>query len=182
MKYLSLVILLFLQPSLSQAKSCSELLDINIRTLNEKNSVNLCEQYQGKVILIVNTASRCAYTDQYDDLEALYRKYREKGLVILGFPSNDFGQQEPGTEAEIRAFCRLTYGVEFPMFEKTRVAKRHADELYQKLARVSGRYPQWNFHKYLIDRQGRYVKDFASAISPNDPTIIKPMLELLNSE
>ncbi len=178
----SLILSLCLLSDMTYADACSPLLDIDVRTLNEKRSLNLCKEYQGKVILIVNTASRCAYTDQYDDLEALYKKYRQQGLVILGFPSNDFGQQEPGSEAEIKAFCRLTYGVEFPMFEKTQVAQRHAGVLYQNLARVSGRYPQWNFHKYLIDREGNYHADFPSAISPMATELTSRILELLKSE
>jgi glutathione peroxidase len=155
------------------AKECSELLDFTVRTLDKEAQINLCDEYQGKVLLVVNTASRCAYTDQYDSLEKLYKKYRERGLVVLGFPSNDFGHQEPGTEKEIKTFCRLTYGVEFPMFNKTRVSKRNADPFYQKLAETSGTYPQWNFHKYLIDSDGKLVKSYQSAIDPLDTTVIK---------
>jgi glutathione peroxidase len=155
----------------SSAKECSPLLDFNVRTLSEKTIVNLCEEYQGRVILIVNTASRCAYTDQYDSLEKLYKEYKDEGFVVLGFPSNDFGHQEPGTEQEIRNFCRLTYGVDFPMFAKTRVSERYADPLYKELGRVSGTYPQWNFHKYLIDRNGKLVADFSSSVDPLDKSV-----------
>ncbi|MGD8581974.1 MAG: glutathione peroxidase [Gammaproteobacteria bacterium] len=153
------------------AKECSPLLDFNVRTLNEKTIVNLCEQYQGKVILIVNTASRCAYTDQYDSLEKLYSEFMDEGFVVLGFPSNDFGHQEPGTEKQIRDFCRLTYGVKFPMFAKTGVTERNADPLYKTLAMASGTYPQWNFHKYLIDRNGRLVADYRSGVDPLDKSV-----------
>lgn len=153
------------------AKECSPLLDFNVRTLNDKTIVNLCEQYQGKVILVVNTASRCAYTDQYDSLEKLYREYRDEGFVVLGFPSNDFGHQEPGTEKQIKEFCRLTYGVEFPMFAKTRVTKGSADPFYKQLGEASGAYPQWNFHKYLIDRNGRLVADYRSGVDPLDKAV-----------
>ena len=163
------IALLFNVPLL--AKDCSELLDFNVKTLDKGQLVNLCEKYQGKVILVVNTASRCAYTDQYDSLEKLYTEYRESGLVVLGFPSNDFGHQEPGTEKEIKSFCRLTYGVDFPMFSKTRVAYRNADPFYRKLAEVSGSYPQWNFHKYLIDSDGRFVTSYKSSIDPLDPQV-----------
>ena len=169
------VIILLLATFISSevvAKECSSLLDFDVRTLNEDTRVNLCEAYQGKVILVVNTASRCAYTDQYDSLEKLYRKYKEDGLVVLGFPSNDFGQQEPGSEKQIKSFCRMTYGVEFPMFSKTRVAKNNADPFYKQLAHISGTYPRWNFHKYLIDRNGLLVANYASAIDPLDETII----------
>ncbi len=154
------------------AKDCSELLDFNVKKLGKDELVNLCEEYQGKVILVVNTASRCAYTDQYDSLEKLYTQYKDSGFVVLGFPSNDFGHQEPGTEKEIKSFCKLTYGVEFPMFKKTRVAYRNADPFYRKLAEVSGTYPQWNFHKYLIDSDGKFVTSYKSAIDPLDSQVI----------
>jgi len=154
------------------AKDCSELLDVNVKTLVDEEPVNLCEEYQGKVILVVNTASRCAYTDQYDSLEKLYTKYKESGLVVLGFPSNDFGNQEPGTEKEIKSFCRLTYGVDFPMFSKTRVTQRNADPLYKKLGQVSGIFPQWNFHKYLIDSKGKLVANYTSSIDPLDSRVV----------
>ena len=154
------------------AKECSPLLDFDVRSLNDKTVVNLCEVYQGKVILVVNTASKCAYTDQYDSLEKLYQKYRDDGFVVLGFPSNDFGQQEPGNEYQIKNFCRMTYGVKFPMFEKTRVSERHASPFYTELARTAGTYPKWNFHKYLIDRNGQLVADYMSAVDPLDEPVI----------
>ncbi len=154
------------------AKDCSPLLDFEVRSLDEKTVVNLCEAYQGKVILVVNTASKCAYTDQYESLEKLYEQYKNEGLVVLGFPSNDFGQQEPGNEYQIKRFCRMTYGVRFPMFAKTRVSERHADPLFSELARAAGTYPKWNFHKYLIDRNGRLVADYMSAIDPLDEPVI----------
>ena len=154
------------------AKECSPLLDFNVRTLNNNKQVNLCDEYQGKVILVVNTASKCAYTSQYDSLEKLYKQYQERGLVVLGFPSNDFGQQEPGTEKEIKDFCSVTYGVKFPMFSKTRVAYHSADPFYRKLAEMSGTFPQWNFHKYLIDIEGKLVTNYQSATDPLDPRVI----------
>ena len=157
----------------SFAKECPPLLDFNVRTLNDQTVVNLCEKYQGKVILVVNTASRCAYTDQYDSLEKLYREYKDEGFVVLGFPSNDFGYQEPGTEKQIKDFCRLTYGVDFPMFAKTHVAERSADPLYKALATASGTYPQWNFHKYLIDRNGQLVADYRSGVDPLDQSVTR---------
>ncbi|TMH31373.1 MAG: hypothetical protein E6H66_16235, partial [Betaproteobacteria bacterium] len=114
---------------------------------------SLC-QYQGKVLLIVNTASYCGYTHQYEGLEALYHKYKDRGLVVLGFPTNDFGEQEPGTNQEIAEFCRLTYGVEFPMFEKSSIKSIKANPLFGELISRTGQAPQWNFHKYLVDRDG----------------------------
>ena len=171
MKRMLLLISLLISTELS-ASECSPLLDFDVRTLNEKTTVNLCERYQGKVIMIVNTASKCAYTDQYGSLEKLYEQYRGEGFVVLGFPSNDFGQQEPGNEYQIKSFCRMTYGVKFPMFAKTRVSERYAAPLYIELARAAGTYPGWNFHKYLIDRNGELVASYQSAVDPMDKKVV----------
>ena len=159
--------------------SCAPLLDVNVKTLNEKKPLRLCEAYQNKVVLVVNTASKCAYTGQYEGLEKLYAKYKQQGLVVLGFPSNDFGAQEPGTDAEIQSFCRLTYGVKFPMFSKSRVRKENADPLYKKLASAAGEYPAWNFHKYLLDKQGQFIASYASHIGPSDSQMRSTIENLL---
>lgn len=158
---------------------CPETLNFNKRVLAGDKAVNLCKEYLGKVVMVVNTASKCGYTPQYDGLEALYRKYKDKGLVVLGFPSNDFGGQEPGSEKQIQNFCRLTYGVEFPMFEKTHAAKRNADPLYQTLGEISGEYPQWNFHKYVLDRNGRLVASYNSRVEPQSKSVIDTIEKLL---
>jgi glutathione peroxidase len=155
------------------------LLDHEVRRLNSDERVNLAEAYPGKVVLIVNTASRCAFTDQYEGLEALYAAYRDRGLVILGFPSNDFGNQEPGSEKQIQDFCRLTYSVRFPMFAKTTVTEGRADPLFTGLGDAAGRYPEWNFHKYLLDREGRLVGDYLSRTSPQSRTLISAIEALL---
>lgn len=155
------------------AKECSPLLDFDVRSLNEKTVINLCEAYQGNVILVVNTASKCAYTDQYESLEKLYELYKDDGFVVLGFPSNDFGQQEPGTEYQIKHFCRTTYGVDFPMFAKTRVVERYADPLYKQLGSAAGEYPKWNFHKYLISRDGEMVASYRSNIDPMSDVMVR---------
>jgi glutathione peroxidase len=149
------------------------LLDHDVRRLGSDDVVNLQEAYGGKVVLVVNTASRCAFTDQYAGLEALYADYRDKGLVVLGFPSNDFGNQEPGNEAQIKDFCRLTYGVKFPMFAKTRVQEGAADPFFTALGETAGRYPQWNFHKFLIGRDGRLVENYLSITPPQSSTLIR---------
>lgn len=162
-----------------QADPRRDLLDHDARRLGGEETVNLKDTYGGKVVLVVNTASRCAYTGQYEGLEALYAKYRDRGLVVLGFPSNDFGGQEPGTEAQIKDFCRLTYGVKFPMFAKTQVKKGAADPLFGALGEAAGRYPKWNFHKYLIDRNGRLVDNYASRISPQSAQIVNAVEALL---
>jgi glutathione peroxidase len=155
------------------------LLDVVVRTLNGQEQVNLAQSYTGKVILIVNTASKCGFTPQYDGLEKLYADYKDRGLVVLGFPSNDFANQEPGTEQAIQDFCRLTYGVKFPMFGKTRVRKQDADPLYRRLGEAAGEYPSWNFHKYLIDRQGRLVASYSSFTKPLGKKLIRRIESLL---
>jgi len=155
------------------------LLDHEVRRLNSDEVVNLKDAYAGKVVLVVNTASKCAFTDQYEGLEALYARYRDRGLVVLGFPSNDFAGQEPGSEQQIQDFCRLTYSVKFPMFAKTSVKKGKADALFDGLASAAGRYPKWNFHKYLIDREGRMVDDFLSVTSPQSDRLIEAIERIL---
>src|SRR3989440_11605279 len=154
--------------------ACPPLLERTMSTLDER-AQSLCE-YAGKVVLIVNTASQCGYTPQYEGLEALYRKYRERGLIVLGFPSNDFGGQEPGSNKEIASFCVNQYAVDFPVFGKTELRK---NALYTDLAKASGRAPQWNFHKYLVDRSGNKVQSFDSAVEPSDPKLIAALERLL---
>lgn len=160
------------------AGSCPALLDREFNRLQTGKPESLC-QYRGKVLLIVNTASYCGYTHQYEGLEALYRKYKDRGLVVLGFPTNDFGQQEPGSNKEIAQFCRLTYGVQFPMFEKTTVKSLAANPLYADLVARTGQGPKWNFHKYVVDRDGNPVATFASRVEPNDPNLVALIEKLL---
>ena len=149
------------------------------RRLASDHADDLCRAYAGKVVLVVNTASRCAFTDQYDGLEKLYRDYASRGLAVIGFPSNDFGNQEPGSEATIKNFCRLTYGVEFPMYAKTRVTGAGADPFYRALTRAAGEGPRWNFHKYLIDREGRLAGSYGSHVEPESETLIEAIERLL---
>ncbi len=150
-----------------------DLLDYDVRRLDNDEVVNLKATYGGKVVLVVNTASKCAFTDQYEGLEALYAEYGDRGLVVLGFPSNDFGGQEPGSEQQIKDFCRLTYSVKFPMFAKTHVKKGKAAPFFANLAETAGRYPKWNFHKYLIGRDGKLVDNYLSFTGPQSGTIVK---------
>lgn len=140
--------------------------------------VSLC-QFSGKVLLIVNTASECGYTPQYEGLERLYRRYRERGLVILGFPANDFGGQEPGSNREIAQFCRVNYGITFPVFAKTTVVGAKTNPLFRELAARTGQPPRWNFHKYLVDRNGQPVAAFESAVEPEDMRITSRIEKLL---
>ena len=129
--------------------------------------------FAGRPVMVVNTASQCGFTPQYDGLEVLYDTYKDRGFVVLGFPSNDFGAQEPGTEKQIQNFCRLTYGVKFPMLEKIQVARNVAHPFYRQLAKLAGEPPAWNFHKYLLSRRGELVGSFASRIRPDDPQLIR---------
>jgi glutathione peroxidase len=157
--------------------ACPASLNFRVKRLQDDAPQDLC-QYAGHVVLVVNTASYCGYTHQYEGLEALYAKYRDKGLTVLGFPSNDF-QQEPGNSKQIADFCYNTYGVKFPMFSKTAVVGAGASPLYSWLATQTGQPPKWNFHKYLLDRTGRVAAVFPSSIEPNDPTLIKRIDALL---
>jgi len=157
----------------------SALLDQDFRRLASTDEVNLCEAYSGKVLLVVNTASKCGNTPQYDGLEKLYDQYGEAGLVVLGFPSNDFMGQEPGTEEQIEEFCRLTYGVEFPMFEKVSVKEDKADPFFVALAEASGTYPTWNFQKYLIGRDGKVISAFSPRTKPYDDELVAAIEQAL---
>ena len=152
--------------------SDTALLDQDFRRLASDDVVNLAESYAGKVVLVVNVASKCGNTPQYDGLEALYQEYGEKGFVVLGFPSNDFMGQEPGTEDEIQEFCRLTYDVKFPMFEKVTVLEGEAHPFYDDLAAAAGTYPTWNFHKYLIGRNGELISEFTPRTQPYDDKLV----------
>ena len=151
--------------------SCPAILKQNFKRLQDEAPQDLC-QYAGKVILVVNTASYCGFTKQYEGLEALYAKYGSKGLVVLGFPSNDFGQQEPGSSKEIADLCFNTYGVKFPMFAKTVVSGKEPNPLYANLIKTTGKAPAWNFHKYLIDRNGKVVDNFGSKVTPDDKQLV----------
>ncbi|HET7031507.1 MAG TPA: glutathione peroxidase [Casimicrobiaceae bacterium] len=157
---------------------CPALLRHSFNGLQTGKPQSLCD-FRGKVLVIVNTASYCGYTKQYQGLEALYRKYKNQGLVVIGFPSNDFGSQEPGSNKEIAEFCRTTYGVEFPMFEKTSVARLETQPLYASLVQATGEAPKWNFHKYVVDRAGTKVVSYASAVEPTQRDFVASIERLL---
>jgi glutathione peroxidase len=146
---------------------CPPLLNHNFKRLQDETPQHLC-QYAGKVILVVNTASYCGFTTQYEGLEQLHAAYRDKGFTVLGFPSNDFGQQEPGNSKQIAELCFNTYGVKFPMFEKTSVSGGQQNAFYTKLISSTGQAPKWNFHKYLIDRSGKLITSYPSDVKPGD--------------
>ena len=159
-------------PHPSGHPACPALLDRKAPRLQDGAPQDLC-RFAGKVVLIVNTASYCSSTPQYEGLETLHKRYSGRGLVVLGFPSNDFGQQEPGSAKQIADVCFNTYGVAFPMFAKTVVVGPGADPLFAELARASGSPPKWNFHKWLVGRDGRIIAAYPSAVSPLDPVLIR---------
>ena len=162
----------------ASAPSCPALLNKTFARLQDEAPQDLC-QYSGKVLLVVNTASYCGFTPQYKGLEALYAKYRDQGLVVLGFPSNDFGKQEPGSSKEIADFCYNTYGVKFPMFAKSSVKGKDANPLHADLASLTGHQPKWNFTKYLIDRNGKVVEHYGSRVAPEDKELVARIEQLL---
>lgn len=158
---------------------CPATLDFRFPRLQDEAPQHLC-QYAGKVVLVVNTASYCGFTPQYEGLEALYARYRERGLVVIGFPSNDF-EQEPGSGQEIADFCFNTYGVKFPMMGKTHVRGAQANPLFALLAKQSGQAPRWNFYKYLLDRDGRVVASYDSRVTPGDAALVARIEQLLDA-
>ena len=161
--------------------SCSPLLSHTFPRLQDEAPQNLC-QYQGKVVLVVNTASFCGFTSQYEGLEKLYAKYKDRGLVVLGFPSNDFGQQEPGSNKEIAEFCKNTYDVKFPMFAKSSVSGSNPNPLFKQLIAKTGTTPKWNFYKYLIDRNGNVVDSYGSMTKPTSSSITGEIEKLLGEK
>nr|CBA30218.1 Glutathione peroxidase [Curvibacter putative symbiont of Hydra magnipapillata] len=167
------------QPT-EKTSACPSLWQKTFPRLQDDKPQDLC-QYRGKVALVVNTASYCGFTSQYEGLEKVYARYQAQGLVVLGFPSNDFGQQEPGNSKQIADFCFNTYGVKFPMFAKTSVTGNAANPLFRELAQQTGSTPRWNFHKYLVDRQGKVVGAFLSETTPEDARLIAAIQKALKA-
>lgn len=164
----------------AQTDACPEVLQHSFNRLQDDAPQNLC-QYKDKVILVVNTASYCGFTKQYEGLEALYAKYKDRGLVVLGFPSNDFGKQEPGTSKEIADFCFNTYGVKFPMFAKSSVHGDNVSPLYAQLIKATNTTPKWNFYKYLIDRNGKVLNAYASTTTPDNKGLVAAIEKALGN-
>lgn len=162
--------------------SAQTVYQFNMQTIDGKEK-SLAE-YKGKVLLIVNTASKCGYTPQYEGLEELYQTYKDQGLVVLGFPANNFGGQEPGSDAQIKQFCSSNYGVTFPMFSKISVKGNDMHPLYQFLAdenkngAVDGA-PRWNFHKYLVNKEGEVVASYPSGTTPMSKKLTTKVEELI---
>jgi glutathione peroxidase len=162
--------------------ACPDLLNRDMPRLQDEKPQSLC-RHAGKVVVVVNTASFCGYTPQYKGLEALQSRYGPRGLVVLGFPSNDFGKQEPGTNKDIADFCENTFGVKFPMFAKSHVVatgNAAVNPLFADLRLRTGQSPQWNFHKYVIARDGRSVQSFASDVDPQSANFVQTIEKLLD--
>ncbi len=157
--------------AVSTGAACPRVLQHTVLRLQDEKPQNLC-QYAGHVVVVVNTASFCGFTPQYKGLEALYAKYKERGLVVLGFPSNDFSQ-EPDSNAKIADFCDNTFGVKFPMFVKTTVRGADALPLFKQLAEHTSTTPKWNFYKYIISRDGHTIKSFSSMTGPQDKSFVQ---------
>jgi len=158
------------------------LLDIPLKDINGKSTS--LKAYEGKVLLVVNVASKCGFTPQYKGLEALYQKYKDQGLVVLGFPCNDFGAQEPGTLDEIKEFCSTRYHVTFPLFEKIHVKGAEQHALYAALTGKDSPFPgdvKWNFGKFVVGRDGKILQRFESRVKPEDPELVKAIEDALGS-
>ena len=166
MKILILLAGFFLySASAAGAEPCSDLLNYKASKLRSSEELDFCQAFQGKVILAVNTASNCGYTPQFKGLEALYQKYKAQGLVVVGFPSNDFNQEFDAAEKTAKV-CFINYGVTFPVLEKSAVKGSSANVFFQKLIKATGQAPEWNFYKYLIGRDGSTIEAFSSDVTP----------------
>jgi glutathione peroxidase len=187
MKKLAVLLFLIATAAAGQTKSGGKMPDVLSFTMDniKGTPVNLAK-YQGHVLLIVNTASQCGYTYQYEALENLHKKYMARGLSILGFPSNDFGQQEPGSNGEIEQFCKANYGVEFDMFSKVKVLGTDKTALFRYLTSPqTSKFPGeigWNFEKFLIGRDGRILARFKSEIEPDSAEVLQAVEKALESE
>ncbi|MFT6267565.1 MAG: glutathione peroxidase [Alphaproteobacteria bacterium] len=174
-----LIASLLLTSVATQANDCPDVLKHVKRKLNSQETVNMCEAYAGKAVLFVNTASECGYTPQFKGLEKLYSDFKEDGLVVVGFPSNDF-KQEHADESEVAKVCKLTYGVNFPMFELTSVRGEDVDPLFAKLAQeAGGKAPKWNFNKYLMNKDGTVVTHYVSRVDPLDSVFLEDIATAL---
>lgn len=157
----------------AHAASCPGSLDFELRPLTQAQPVRLCEAHRDQVLLVVNTASKCGFVGQFEGLETLDAEFRDRGFRVIGFPSGDFLNQEYADEEQIADFCRSNYGVQFPMYEKVHVSRRNAQPgtLYHYLGNAAGEFPSWNFHKYLIGRDGEVLASFGTRVRPDDPRI-----------
>jgi glutathione peroxidase len=169
--YLLLALACFTAPVVAADCKSTDIDATHQRLLGAKE--NICETYSGRVILVTNVASQCGFTPQYEGLEKLYRTYKDKGLVVLGFPSGDFGGQEFASDGEIQEFCKLNFGVSFPMFSKSSVKGDNANPLFKTLSTKTGKQPSWNFNKYLVGRDGKVIAHFPSKVTPDSAELTK---------
>ncbi|MBU6950275.1 glutathione peroxidase [Hahella sp. HN01] len=169
---------LLLCQSASALAACPALLDGDVKKLHSSQSINLCERFAGKPLVIVNTASYCGFTPQFKGLEAMYKRYREQGLEVIGMPSDDFNQEDSDA-GKTAAVCFVNYGVTFTMTEAHPVKGPNAHPLFRNLAEQTGKPPQWNFHKYVVDKEGRVVAAFPSRTTPEDPDFIAAVESVL---
>lgn len=172
MKRFFILILLIVGFTMTQAKAETTAFDFIFEDIDGEELP--LSKFTGKTVMVVNTASYCGFTKQYDALQAVWAKYRDRGLIVLGVPSNDFGQQEPGTEKEIKEFCEVNFNINFPMTQKEVVSGKNAHPFYQWARKELGfvAAPKWNFHKYLIDGNGKLVDWFATTTKPDAPKVI----------
>jgi glutathione peroxidase len=172
MKYSWLLSLCFVGNALAD---CRPILESDQRLLNSTKSVKLCDAFEEKAVLIVNTASQCGYTSQFEGLEALYQKYKAAGFTVLGFPSNDF-KQDRGSEENTAKVCRLDYGVTFPMLARSSVKGEQANPVYQEIKKQTNLEPRWNFYKFLVNSKGEVVASFPSSVTP-DSSLLSQAIE-----
>jgi len=169
------IVLLVLCAGPAVAADCKSTdIDATHQRLLGKNE-NVCEAYGGKVLLVTNVASQCGFTPQYEGLENLYRTYKDRGFVVLGFPSGDFGGQEFASDGEIQEFCKLNFGVSFPLFSKSSVKGANANALFKTLSAKTGQQPSWNFNKYLVGRDGKVIAHFPSKVAPDSAELTKAL-------
>lgn len=182
MKALSILALsLALSGGQALAAECPSLLQHELPQLRSKDSIDLCQRFAGKPLVVVNTASHCGFTPQFKGLEALYKRYKDQGLEVLGVPSDDF-RQEAATAEETAKVCYVNYGVTFAMTQPQHVTGDEATPLYKGLIAQSGQAPRWNFYKYVVDRQGKVIAHFSSLTKPDDPDLVKAVEQALASQ
>ncbi|WP_440887749.1 glutathione peroxidase [Vibrio sp. WZ-1] len=167
----ALIATLLSTSSLAFASSCPDILQGKQRLLNSTEEIDLCEAFKGKTLLVVNTASQCGFTPQYEQLEQLHQTYKDKSFAVVGFPSNDF-RQDHGSEEKTAKICYLDYGVSFPMMARTSVLGEDANPVFSEISTQAGVTPKWNFYKFLINKEGKVVATFPSSTSPTSTTLI----------
>ncbi len=170
--------LLGLFSSIAFATSCPDILNGEQRLLNSTETINLCDEFKGKTLLVVNTASQCGFTGQYEELEQLHQKFKQQDFAVIGFPSNDF-RQDRGSEEQTAKICYLDYGVTFPMMGRTSIKGADANPVFTKISQQAGITPKWNFYKFLINKDGKVVGTFPSTTSPMSTALVNAIQDQL---